>query len=90
MQSTIENLREFIQELSDEQLRDMIADMAMQDIVELWPDLKEVEAINLFLLLPIEQKAELITELGPGDREWLIENLPLDNAREIFEKVEPD
>ena len=68
----------------------MVADMSRQDIVQLWEDLKDIEAINLFLLLSIEQKAELITELGAADQEWLIENLPLDNAREIFEKIEPD
>ena len=90
MHGAIENLREFIQELDDDHLREIVIDMPISDIVELWPALKDVEAINLFLLLPIEQKAELITELGTGDQEWLIENLPLDNAREIFEKVEPD
>ena len=90
MQSTLENLREFIQELSDEQLREMVMDMPMHDIVDLWQDLRDVEAIDLFVLLPIDKKAELITELGAADQEWLIKNLPLDNAREIFEKVEPD
>ncbi len=90
MQNTIENLREYIRELSDDQLREMVVDMSIQDIVHMWQDLNDIEAIDLFLLLPIEQKAELITELGSADQEWLIENLPLDNAREIFEKIEPD
>ena len=90
MQSTLENLREFIQDLSDEQLREMVMDMPTQDIADLWEDLRDVEAINLFVLLPIDKKAELITELSSSDQEWLIKNLPLDNAREIFEKVEPD
>ena len=90
MHNTLEHLREFIEELSDEQLREIVLDMSIQDIVELWQDLKDVEAINLFLLLPIDRKAELITELGSADQERLIKSFPLDNAREIFEKVEPD
>ncbi len=90
MHNTLEHLREFIEELSDEQLREMVLDMSIQDIVELWQDLKDVEAINLFLLLPIDRKAELITELGSADQARLIKSFPLDNAREIFEKVEPD
>lgn len=90
MQSTLENLREFIHDLNDEQLFHMVMDMPMHEIVDLWEDLDDGEAINLFVLLPIDKKAELITELGATDQEWLIKNLPLDNAREIFEKVEPD
>jgi magnesium transporter len=90
MQSTLENLREFIHDLDDEQLFHMVMDMPMHEIVDLWEDLDDGEAINLFVLLPIDKKAELITELGAADQEWLIKNLPLDNAREIFEKVEPD
>ena len=90
MQSTLDNLREFIHDLNDEQLYHMVMDMPMHEIVDLWDDLDDGEAINLFVLLPIDKKAELITELGATDQEWLIKNLPLDNAREIFEKVEPD
>ncbi|MFO8042640.1 MAG: magnesium transporter, partial [Alkalispirochaeta sp.] len=90
MQSTLENLREFIHDLNDEQLFHMVMDMPMHEIVDLWEDLDDGEAISLFVLLPIDKKAELITELGAADQEWLIKNLPLDNAREIFEKVEPD
>jgi magnesium transporter len=90
MQSSIENLREYIRDLSDEQLKEIIADLPMHEIVQLWQDLRDVEAIDLFVLLPIDRKAELITEIAPADQEWLIQNLPLDNAREIFEKVEPD
>ena len=90
MQNPLENLREFMHELSDEQLRDIVVEMPMHEVVELWQDLRDVEAINLFVLLPIDKKAELITELGASDQEWLIKNLPLDNAREIFAIVEPD
>lgn len=90
MQTTLEHLREFIHELSDDQLRELVVDMSVQDILAIWDDLSDVEATNLFVILPLEQKAELLTELVPGDQEWLIENLPLDNAREIFEKIEPD
>ncbi|MFW5695345.1 MAG: magnesium transporter [Alkalispirochaeta sp.] len=90
MQSTLDNLREFIHDLNDEQLFHMVMDMPIHEIVALWEDLDDGEAINLFVLLPIDKKAELITELGATDQEWLIKNLPLDNAREIFEKVEPD
>lgn len=90
MQNTLENLREYIRDLSDEQLKEIVADLPMHEIVQLWQDLRDVEAIDLFVLLPIDRKAELITEIAPADQEWLIQNLPLDNAREIFEKVEPD
>ncbi len=90
MQSNLDNLREFIHDLNDEQLYQMVIDMPMHEIVDLWDDLDDGEAISLFVLLPIDKKAELITELGATDQEWLIKNLPLDNAREIFEKVEPD
>jgi magnesium transporter len=90
MQRTLENLREYIHDLSDDELRAIVEEMPVHEIIDLWSQLSDLEAINLFLLLPIEQKAELITELAPPEQEQLIKNLPLDNAREIFEKVEPD
>ncbi len=90
MERPLENLREYIHDLSDQELRAIVHEMPVHEIIDLWSDLSDLEAINLFLLLPIEQKAELITELAPSEQEELIKNLPLDNAREIFEKVEPD
>ncbi|MFW5828481.1 MAG: hypothetical protein ACOCU4_10325, partial [Alkalispirochaeta sp.] len=61
MQSTLDNLREFIHDLNDEQLYHMVMDMPIHEIVALWEDLDDGEAINLFVLLPIDKKAELIT-----------------------------
>lgn len=90
MQDAGDNFREYMQELTDEQLRHLLADMPMQEVIQLWSDGGDAEAISLFLALPNDRRAELITELGPADRGWLLDNLPLDNAREIFAKIEPD
>ena len=90
MQNTYENIREFIHDFNDQELSTLVAEMPMGEVVELWKDLKSSESIDLFLLLALDRKAELITHLSTSDQEWLIKNLPLDNAREIFAKVEPD
>lgn len=90
MQKTLENVRRHIQDLSSEELKQLLAELPTHVVVEAWDDLESEEALRIFLLFPLEKKVELITELAPVEQEWLIKSLSLENAREIFEKVEPD
>jgi len=90
MQNTIDNLREHIHDPASQELKQLFADMPVHDVVSVWDSLSGDEALQIFLLFPLDKKVELITELAPAEQEWLIKSLSLDNARQIFDKVEPD
>lgn len=90
MHNEIENLRTFVREFGSDQLHNLVRDLSIRELVDSWQDLTEEEALAIFFALPTEQKVELMTELSAVEQEWLITSLPLENAREVFEMIEPD
>lgn len=90
MLSLVENIREYLHILDDSELRSVVADLPVHDLVDIWDSLEEDEAYRIFLLLDLEKKVRLITSLSPADQEFLIRSLPLDNIRRLFDQIEPD
>ncbi|MFP4067671.1 MAG: magnesium transporter [Spirochaetaceae bacterium] len=90
MLSLVENIREYLHILDDSELRSVVADLPVHDLVDIWDSLEEDEAYRIFLLLDLEKKVRLITSLSAADQEFLIRSLPLDNIRRLFDQIEPD
>ncbi|MFP4330593.1 MAG: magnesium transporter [Spirochaetaceae bacterium] len=86
----LDNLREYMEQMSDAELKDALQKLPTHEIIDHWNSLSEEEAGKLFLLFPLEKKVELITELNHQDQEWLIKSLPLENIREILDAIDPD
>ncbi|MFW5744134.1 MAG: magnesium transporter, partial [Spirochaetota bacterium] len=47
-------------------------------------------SVRAFLLLDLESKVDLISNLSEHDQEWLIGQLPIDNMRVVFDEMDPD
>ena len=90
MSGSARNLPDSIATMNAQELHRLVADLSVREMLAIWPELSEKATTTLFVLLDIDRKAKLITELAPPEREHLITNLPLDNAREIFETIAPD
>lgn len=90
MLSLVENLREYMHILKDDELRSLVANLPIHDLLEVWDAMSDEEALKIFRLLDLETKAGLITELSQADQESLLESLPMDNVRQLFDEVAPD
>jgi magnesium transporter len=90
MEQILENIHEHLHLLKDEELRRIANEMPLGDLLDMWRFLSEEEAVRVFLLLSLERKVNLITSLGSNEQEWLIKSLSLENARVLFEEMEPD
>ncbi|MFW5728564.1 MAG: magnesium transporter [Spirochaetota bacterium] len=90
MLSLVENLREYMHILSEDELRSLVANLPIHDLLDVWDALTDEEALKVFRLLDIETKASLITELPQSDQESLLESLPMANVRQLFDQVAPD
>ncbi|MFO7781754.1 MAG: magnesium transporter [Spirochaetia bacterium] len=90
MLSLVENLREYLHILEDSELRNVVANLPVHDLVDVWDSLEEDEAQRIFLLLDLDKKVHLITSLSPSDQELLIKSLPIDNIKRVFQEIEPD
>jgi len=90
MLSLVENLREYMHILTDDELRSLVANLPIHDLLEVWDAMTDEEALKIFRLLDLDTKAGLITELSQADQESLLESLPMDNVRQLFDEVAPD
>ena len=77
-------------DLSDSELRGMLDDMGDHDLLDLYHALDEDQSVRAFLLLDLENKVDLISNLSEYDQEWLIGQLPIDNVRAVFDEMDPD
>jgi len=77
-------------DLCDSELRGMLDDMGDHDLLDLYHALDEDQSVRAFLLLDLENKVDLISNLSEYDQEWLIGQLPIDNVRAVFDEMDPD
>jgi magnesium transporter len=77
-------------DLADSELRGMLDDMGDHDLLDLYHALDEDQSVRAFLLLDLENKVDLISNLSEYDQEWLIGQLPIDNVRAVFDEMDPD
>jgi magnesium transporter len=90
MLSLVENLREYMHILNDDELRSLVANLPIHDLLDVWDSLTDEEALKIFRILDVETKADLITELSQSDQESLLASLPMENVRQLFDEVAPD
>ena len=90
MLSLVENLREYMDILSEEELRSLVVNLPIHDLLEVWDSLTDEETLKIFRLLDLDTKASLITQLSQSDQESLLQSLPMQNVRRLFDQVAPD
>lgn len=84
------SIRSAFETSSDDELRLIFAELGDHDLIELFDTLSDDDAYRMFLLLNLENKVDLVSNIPESDQEWLIKQLPIQNARVVFEEMDPD
>ncbi len=77
-------------ELSDEEIRSLLADLGDHELLELYAHLSDTQSVRAFMLLDLESKTDLIANLSDAEQEWLISQLPMQNMRTVLDEMDPD
>ncbi|MFP4114109.1 MAG: magnesium transporter [Spirochaetota bacterium] len=87
---TVELLSNSFDDLTDAELRSQLNDLGDHDLLDLYYALDDEQSVRAFLLLDLERKVDLVSNLSEPQQEWLIGRLPIDNVRAIFDEMDPD
>jgi len=90
MQNLIENLKEYLDPLNDEQLRNILSDLSASEIAEIWDQFSAEENLRIFLLIHQEKRGDLLSELPVYEQEHLIRELSEQATRSLLNEMEPD
>ncbi|MBN1834344.1 MAG: magnesium transporter [Spirochaetales bacterium] len=90
MRAFLENMREYMRDMNDEQLKQLVAEVPMDELLEVWDSLDEEEELKIFSLLDLEQKVDLITSIPVSSQEALLESLTGDSAKALLAEMDPD
>lgn len=88
--SNIDNIREHLDLMHRDLLKEELNHLSLSEMLDLWQEMGEDEAMEIFLLLQLDQKVELITHLSESEQEWLLKSLSLEKIRELLDEIEPD
>ncbi len=90
MQNLIENLKEYLEQVDDAELKLMLDELSAAEIAEIWDNFTEEENLKMFLMIPQEKRSEVILELQSSEQEVLIRGLSEEAAKSLFNDMEPD
>ncbi len=90
MQNLIENLKEYLEQVEDEELRLILDELSAAEIAEIWDNFTNEENLKMFLMIPQEKRSEVIIELQTSEQELLIRGLSEGAAKSLFNDMEPD
>jgi magnesium transporter len=90
MADRMEEIKSSLNELTNQELRSVLADISMTDLIYFWDELDEEQSVRIFSQLSLEKKVDLITELPAPNQESLITALSVEHAKVLLEEMEPD
>jgi len=79
-----------IEETPPEELKLILAEMPLADILEEWDTFNNEEALRLMVNLPLEDKVDLLNSLSNTEQEKLIESLSQQSINQILSEMDPD
>jgi len=86
----VNSIRAKFDELTPAELRTTLDELGSHDLLDLYRSLDDDQAFKAFLHLDLEQKVDLVADLGDQEQESLIRRLPIDNVRTVFDEMDPD
>ncbi len=86
----MENIREHLKLMHRDVLKTEIDGLSVSELLDLWQELGEDKAFEIFLIMGLDQKVELITHLPDSEQEWLLRSLSQARMRELLLEIEPD
>ena len=90
MTGFLDNMRDYLQDLKDHELKKVIADIPITELIEIWDDLDEEQALKLFRILDLEHKVDLMDTLPISKQELLIRSLTGEHAKALLAEMDPD
>jgi magnesium transporter len=90
MSSFLENMRTYLKDLEDQELKKLIAEIPINELIDVWDDLNEEEELRLFHILDLEHKVDLMDTLPISKQELLIRSLTSDHAKALLAEMDPD
>ncbi len=90
MQNLIDNLKEYLEQVNDEQLRLILDEVSGAEIAEIWDHFSDDENLRMFLLIPQDKRGDLISELQNYEQEHLIRELSEGVTKSLLNEMEPD
>ena len=90
MENLIENLKQYMDPLHDEFLKDLMRSLSAAELAEIWDKFTPEEKLKLFLVVEPENRGDLLHELPLYEQEHLISELSEKGARDLLDKMEPD
>jgi len=90
MTGMLDNIRSYMALMKNEELKRLITELPMSELIALWDDLSEEEELKIFSLLDLEQKVDLVTTLSYAKQEALITSLTRENTKLLLAEMDPD
>jgi magnesium transporter len=90
MTAFIDNLRAYLKDLKDQDLKKAVAEIPMNELIEIWDDLDEEEELKLFRILDLERKVDLMDTMPISKQELLIRSLTGEHAKALLAEMDPD
>ncbi len=86
----VDNMRDYLKDLKDQELKKVIAEIPINELIEIWDDLDEEEELKLFGILDLERKVDLMDTLPISKQELLIKSLTGAHAKALLAEMDPD
>ncbi len=90
MKNSLEYIKEYLNILKPEELKNLLQEITLQDLIENWDTLTQDEGIHIFKSLNLEMKVDLINSLTYKEQELLLQALNVENIRQLLNEMEPD
>ena len=90
MSGFLDNLRRYLKDLRAPELKKVISEIPMNELIEIWDDLDEEEELKLFRILDLERKVDLMDTLPIFKQELLIRSLTGEHAKALLSEMDPD
>ena len=90
MTGFLDNMRKYLKDLKDQELKKAVAEIPISELIEIWDDLDEEEELKLFRILDLERKVDLMDTLPISKQETLIKSLTGAHAKALLAEMDPD
>jgi len=90
MNKQLEHIIEYMNAMNHSDIKKLVEDLNIDDLIYEWLNLEEEQRIKIFLLLENERKLILMENLSIEEQERLIESLSVEKARLFLREMEPD
>ena len=90
MTNKVQNIKEYIHLLKPDEVKNILTDWSLQDLIENWDELTEEESIVVFKNLNLEMKVDLINSLSYKEQERILEELTEETIKQLLNEMDPD